>query len=60
MWLFLAFVSAILLGSYEVFKKVSLERNAVIPVILVSILISCLILAPFLIISNLLDRKSVV
>jgi len=52
MWLFLALVSAILLGSYEVFKKVSLERNAVIPVIFVSILISCLILAPFLIISD--------
>jgi len=52
MWLLLAFVSAILLGSYEVFKKVSLEKNAVIPVILVSILISCVILAPFLILSE--------
>ena len=52
MWLFLAFVSAILLGSNEVFKKVSLEKNAVIPVILVSILISCVILAPFLILSE--------
>src|ERR1035437_2002152 len=52
MWLLLAFVSAILLGSYEVFKKVSLEKNAVIPVILVSILFSCLILAPFLFISE--------
>lgn len=52
MWLFLAFVSAILLGTYEVFKKVSLKENAVIPVILVSIIFSCLILAPFLIISE--------
>lgn len=52
MWLFLAFVSALLLGSYEVFKKVSLEKNAVIPVILVSILFSCLILSPFFIISE--------
>lgn len=52
MWLFLAFVSALLLGLYEVFKKVSLEKNAVIPVILVSILFSCLILAPFLILSD--------
>lgn len=52
MWLLLAFVSAILLGLYEVFKKVSLEKNAVIPVIFVSILFSCLILAPFLIISD--------
>ncbi|MDP4240914.1 MAG: EamA family transporter, partial [Bacteroidota bacterium] len=52
MWLFLAFVSAVLLGSYEVFKKVSLEDNAVIPVIFISVLFSCLILAPFLIISD--------
>jgi transporter family protein len=52
MWLFLAFISAVLLGSYEVFKKVSLEDNAVIPVIFVSILVSCIFLAPFLIISE--------
>ncbi|MDP4241082.1 MAG: EamA family transporter, partial [Bacteroidota bacterium] len=43
---------AVLLGSYEVFKKVSLEDNAVIPVIFISVLFSCLILAPFLIISD--------
>lgn len=53
MWLLLAFISAILLGSYEVFKKVSLEKNAVIPVIFVSILFSCLTLLPFLLISEL-------
>jgi len=52
MWLILAFISAILLGSYEVFKKVSLEKNAVIPVIFVSILFSCLTLLPFLLISE--------
>lgn len=52
MWLFLAFVSAILLGSYEVFKKVSLDKNAVIPVIFVSILFSCLTLTPFLLASE--------
>lgn len=52
MWLFLAFISAILLGSYEVFKKVSLDKNAVIPVIFVSILFSCLTLTPFLVLSE--------
>jgi bacterial/archaeal transporter family protein len=52
MWLILAFISAILLGSYEVFKKVSLNKNAVIPVIFVSILFSCLTLVPFLILSE--------
>ena len=52
MWLILAFVSALLLGSYDVFKKVSLQGNAVIPVIFVSILFSCATLLPFLILSN--------
>lgn len=52
MWLLLAFISAILLGLYEVFKKISLEGNAVIPVILVSIVYSSIMLAPFLIISD--------
>jgi transporter family protein len=52
MWLFLALISALLLGFYEVFKKVSLDNNAVIPVIFVSILFSCLILVPFLILSE--------
>ncbi|MFR8082937.1 MAG: EamA family transporter, partial [Odoribacter splanchnicus] len=33
MWLLLAFVSATLLGLYDVVKKISLERNAVIPVL---------------------------
>ncbi len=51
MWLFLAFISAILLGSYEVFKKVSLEENAVIPVIFISILFSCVTLLPFFVLS---------
>ena len=56
MWLFLAFVSAILLGSYEVFKKVSLDKNAVIPVIFVSILFSCLTLVPFLVLSEFFSK----
>lgn len=51
MWLALAFISALLLGSYEVFKKVSLHENAVIPVLLVSVLFSCLTLSPFYLIS---------
>lgn len=52
MWLLLAFISAVLLGAYEVFKKVSLNNNAVIPVIFISILFSCLTLAPFLLLSE--------
>ena len=52
MWLILAFVSALLLGSYDVFKKVSVQENAVIPVILTSILFSSATLLPFLISSE--------
>ncbi|MDO9155028.1 MAG: DMT family transporter [Paludibacter sp.] len=53
MWLILGFISALLLGSYEVSKKVSLQNNAVIPVMLSSILISCLILTPVFLLSRL-------
>ena len=52
MWLILAFISALLLGSYDVFKKVSLQKNAVIPVLFVSILFSSATLLPFLLISR--------
>lgn len=52
MWLLLGVLSAVLLGSYDVSKKVSVHNNAVIPVLLVSILISSLILLPFLIVSR--------
>ena len=33
MWLLLAFLSATLLGFYDVFKKKSLKDNAVLPVL---------------------------
>ena len=52
MWLFLGIISALLLGSYEVSKKVSLHENAVIPVLFTSICISSLLLLPFLLISS--------
>jgi len=51
MWLVLAFLSALLLGAYEVSKKISLHNNAVIPVLWSSILVSCIIVTPFLLIS---------
>jgi len=52
MWLVLGFLSALLLGIYDVSKKVSLQDNAVIPVLLTSILFSSTILLPFLLISK--------
>ena len=53
MWLLFGLCSALLLGSYDVCKKISVQNNAVIPVLLSSILISCVLLLPFLLISRL-------
>ena len=52
MWLFLAFLSAFLLGFYDVFKKKSLSGNAVIPVLLLNTIFSSLIFLPFIILST--------
>lgn len=51
MWLALAFLSAALLGFYDVFKKQSLKENAVIPVLCLNTLFSSLIFLPFIILS---------
>lgn len=51
MWLLLAFLSACLLGFYDVFKKRSLKDNAVIPVLLLNTLFSSLIFIPFIVMS---------
>jgi transporter family protein len=58
MWVALAFVSAFLLGCYDVNKKMSLNGNAVIPVLFLNTLISSLLFVPVIILSygtNLLD-----
>ena len=52
MWLFLGLASAFLLGTYDICKKISVQNNAVIPVLWGSIAISSLLLLPFLIISR--------
>lgn len=49
MWFFLAAVSAVLLGFYDVFKKQSLRDNAVIPVLLINTALSSLLFLPPLI-----------
>lgn len=51
MWLALAFLSASLLGLYDVSKKQALKSNAVIPVLFFNTLFSSLIFAPFIILS---------
>ena len=52
MWLVLAFLSAGLLGLYDVFKKYSLRGNAVIPVLLLNTLFCSLIFVPFIVLSS--------
>ena len=51
MWVLLAFLSAFLLGCYEVNKKISLNGNAVIPVLFFNTLISSLLFLPFIVLS---------
>lgn len=51
MWLLLAFASAALLGFYDVFKKKSLNGNAVLPVLFLNTLFSSLIFLPFILLS---------
>ncbi len=46
MWVILALASALFLGIYEVFKKLSVHKNAVIPVLFISTLTSSLIFLP--------------
>lgn len=53
MWLFFGLLSALLLGAYDVSKKISVEANAVIPVLWISILLSSVLLLPFLLLSRL-------
>ena len=51
MWLFLAFISAFLLGLYDVIKKISLNNNAVIPILFLNVLFCCLLFLPVIILS---------
>ncbi len=52
MWLVLAFTSALLLGFYDVFKKVSLRHNAVIPVLWLNTVFCSLIFLPLVVMSG--------
>lgn len=52
MWLVLAFVSAALLGFYDVFKKLSLENNAVLPVLFLNTVFCTLLFVPFILLSR--------
>ena len=51
MWLSLAFLSAVLLGFYDSFKKESLGGNAVLPVLFLNTLFCSLIFIPLVLLS---------
>ena len=51
MWLFLAFMSAALLGCYDAFKKEALSGNAVLPVLFLNTLFSSLLFLPLILFS---------
>ena len=51
MWLFLAFLSAALLGFYDAFKKQSLRDNAVLPVLFLNTVFSSIVFLPFILLS---------
>ena len=51
MWALLAVASALFLGTYDVFKKLSLNSNAVLPVLFFSTLTSATIFLPLVLIS---------
>ena len=51
-WVLLAVVSALLLGVYDIFKKLSLRENAVIPVLFFSTLTSACIFVPLILLSR--------
>ena len=60
MWIFFAFLSAMLLGVYDVFKKISLKDNAVIPVLLLNTFFCSCIFLPLVALSATghIDRDS--
>lgn len=51
MWILFAFLSATLLGVYDVFKKISLSDNAVIPVLFLNVVFCCAIFLPLMVLS---------
>lgn len=52
MWIVLAFTSAMLLGVYDVFKKIALRGNAVIPVLLLNTFFCTCIFLPLVLFSK--------
>lgn len=53
MWVFAGLLSAVLLGSYDICRKIALKENAVIPVLFLSSATGGIIFLPFVVLSSL-------
>ncbi len=51
MWLYLGVFSALFLGLYDISKKHSLQKNAVLPVLLYSTALAAILFVPFIVLS---------
>jgi transporter family protein len=58
MWVFLGIISAFFLGIYDVMKKASLNRNAVLPVLFFATLTGAVAFLPFFIVSMIFPEYS--
>ena len=52
MWVILAFISALLLGAYDILKKLSLRGNPVLPVLFLASLTGALVFLPLILFSR--------
>jgi drug/metabolite transporter (DMT)-like permease len=52
MWLVFVIISALSLGLYDIFQKISLRGNAIIPVLYLSIVVSAVIFTPLVLLSH--------
>lgn len=57
MWLIYAFISAALLGAYDIFKKQALKNNAVIPVLFLNTLFCSLLFLPLILASRIAPEE---
>lgn len=57
MWVFLALISSFLLGFYDVLKKWSVNKNAVLPVLFISTIAAAVLVSPFIIGSRLFPES---
>ena len=56
MWIWMALASAVLLGVYDIAKKVALKNNGVYNILLVATALSAVFVSPFITLGNFPDH----